>query len=171
MAEPNTIYRITMLAMLDKVDFPLSSTQISNFFLEKDYTDYFTIQQVLSGLLESELIRKENTHNSTRYTITDAGRETLKILSDKLNKDILEDLKNFFQENKIKYKNENAVFSNYYKATPNGFGVRCQLKENDISVLDITIHVTDVTQAQAICRNWQKNYMDVYAYLADTLIC
>ena len=35
MAEPNTIYRITILAMLDKVDFPLSSTQISNFFLEK----------------------------------------------------------------------------------------------------------------------------------------
>ena len=121
--------------------------------------------------MESELIRKENTHNSTRYSITGAGRETLKILSDKLNKDILEDLKNFFQENKIKYKNENSVFSNYYKATPNGFGVRCQLKENDISVLDITIHVTDVTQAQAICRNWQKNYMDVYAYLADTLIC
>ena len=169
MAEPNTIYRMTILAMLDKVDFPLSSTQISNFFLEKDYTDYFTVQQILSGLLESELIRKENTHNSTRYSITGAGRETLKILSDKLNKDILEDLKNFFQENKIKYKNEKDY--DYYKCDYCGFGVRCQLKENDISVLDITIHVTDVTQAQAICRNWQKNYMDVYAYLADTLIC
>ena len=39
MAEPNTIYKMTILAMLDKVDFPLSNTQISNFFLDHDYTD------------------------------------------------------------------------------------------------------------------------------------
>lgn len=56
MAEPNTIYKMTILAMLDQVDFPLSNTQISNFFLEQDYTDYFTVQQILSGLLDSELI-------------------------------------------------------------------------------------------------------------------
>lgn len=170
MAEPNTVYRITMLAMLDKVDFPLSNTQISNFFLEKDYTDYFTIQQVLSGLLESGLIREEDWYNSTRYTITKEGRETLTLLSDKLNEDILEDLKDFFQKNKIQYRNDNSVSSNYYKAMPTGFDVRCQLKEKDTAILDVTLHVMDVTQAKAICENWQTNYMDVYSYLADTLI-
>ena len=40
MAEPITIYKLTILNMLDKVDFPLTNTQISNFFLEQDYTDY-----------------------------------------------------------------------------------------------------------------------------------
>lgn len=34
MAEPITIYKLTILNMLDKVDFPLTNTQISNFFLE-----------------------------------------------------------------------------------------------------------------------------------------
>ena len=48
MAEPFTIYKLTILNMLDKVDFPLTNTQISNFFLEQDYTDYFRVQQVLS---------------------------------------------------------------------------------------------------------------------------
>ena len=47
MAEPITIYKLTILNMLDKVDFPLTNTQISNFFLEQDYTDYFRVQQVL----------------------------------------------------------------------------------------------------------------------------
>ena len=50
MAEPITIYKLTILNMLDKVDFPLTNTQISNFFLEQDYTDYFRVQQVLSDL-------------------------------------------------------------------------------------------------------------------------
>ena len=65
MADPNTIYKMTVLTMLDKVDFPLSNTQLSNFFLEQNYTDYFTVQQVISGLLDSELIRFESTHNNT----------------------------------------------------------------------------------------------------------
>ena len=66
MAEPNTIYKMTVLTMLDKVDFPLSNTQISNFFLDHDYTDYFTIQKMIHGLVDSELIRPESTHKNTQ---------------------------------------------------------------------------------------------------------
>lgn len=57
MAEPFTIYKLTILNMLDKVDFPLTNTQISNFFLEQDYTDYFRVQQVISDLVDADLIR------------------------------------------------------------------------------------------------------------------
>ena len=61
MAEPFTIYKLTILNMLDKVDFPLTNTQISNFFLEQDYTDYFRVQQVLSDLEDASLIHAEST--------------------------------------------------------------------------------------------------------------
>ena len=57
MAEPFTIYKLTILNMLDKVDFPLTNTQISDFFLEQEYTDYFRVQQVLNDLADSGLIR------------------------------------------------------------------------------------------------------------------
>ena len=60
MAEPFTIYKLTILNMLDKVDFPLTNTQISNFFLEQDYTDYFRVQQVLSDLEDASLIHAES---------------------------------------------------------------------------------------------------------------
>lgn len=59
MAEPFTIYKLTILNMLDKVDFPLTNTQISNFFLEQDYTDYFRVQQVISDLVDADLIHAE----------------------------------------------------------------------------------------------------------------
>ena len=45
MSETFTLYRLMILYMLDKVDFPLTNTQITNFIQEKDYTDYFTVQQ------------------------------------------------------------------------------------------------------------------------------
>ena len=43
MAEALTQYKLIILYMLDKVDFPLTNTQISNFILEKGYTSYFTL--------------------------------------------------------------------------------------------------------------------------------
>ena len=56
MAEPFTIYKITILYMLDKAGFPLTNTQISNFFLDRDYTDYFRVQEVIGDLEDAGLI-------------------------------------------------------------------------------------------------------------------
>lgn len=170
MADPNTIYKITILAMLDKVDFPLSNTQISNFFLEQNYTDYFTVQQIINGLLDSRLIRFESTHNNTQYHITASGKETLKFFEDKITPAIETDITSYFEKNKMTLRNENSVVANYYKSTQSGFDVRCQLKENNTSVIDLTLHVQTKAQAQAVCANWQKQNLDVYTYLMDLLI-
>lgn len=170
MAEPNTIYKITILDMLDKVDFPLTNTQISNFFLEQDYTDYFTIQQIISGLLESELIRAESTHSNTQYSITPSGKETLSFFEEKISPAIQEDLKRFFEKNKISIKNENAIIADFYKSTNHGFAARCQIKEKGVAIIDLTIQVKTKEQAQAICQNWREQNMEVYSHLMDMLL-
>ena len=76
MAEPITIYKLTILNMLDKVDFPLTNTQISNFFLEQDYTDYFRVQQVLSDLEDASLIHAESTHSNTQLSLIHISEPT-----------------------------------------------------------------------------------------------
>lgn len=72
-----TTYKLIILYMLDKVDFPLTNSQVVEFVLEKEYTTYFTLQQVLGELNEAELVHVRQVRNSSYYTITDAGRETL----------------------------------------------------------------------------------------------
>ena len=46
--EPETLYKLMALYMLNKVNFPLTNSQLTQFFLDKEYTTYFTLQQVLS---------------------------------------------------------------------------------------------------------------------------
>ena len=67
MSEPFTLYKLIILYMLDKVDFPLTNAQISGFILDKGYTTYFKLQQALSELTESGFIREEATHSRTFY--------------------------------------------------------------------------------------------------------
>ena len=170
MADPNTIYKMTMLAMLDKIDFPLSNTQISNFFLEQDYTDYFTVQQVIHELLDSELIRFESTHSNTQYHLTSLGRETLKFFEDKVTPAIKADIAAFFERNQMEMKIENSLVADFYKSTFSGYDVRCRLKQKNLSIIDLTIHVETKEQADAVCKNWKKQSDEIYACLMDILI-
>ena len=51
-----TIYKLIVLYMLDRVTFPLTRAQISDFILEKTYTDFLTLQQAIAELEEENLI-------------------------------------------------------------------------------------------------------------------
>ena len=48
LAEPMTLYKLMNLYMLKQVNFPLTNAQLSSFFLDRDYTSYFTLQQALT---------------------------------------------------------------------------------------------------------------------------
>ncbi len=170
MAEPFTIYKLTILYMLDKAGFPLTNTQLSNFFLEQEYTDYFRVQEVIGNLVDANLILAESTHTNTQYTLTSAGKETLNFFSDKITEGITQDVLKFFDDNKMVLRQENSILADYYKTTSQSYAVRCQIRSDNKQVIDLTITVKTKEQAEAICNNWKKQSEDVYMYLMDELL-
>ena len=42
MAEPDLIYKMTVLKLLTMAGMPLSNTQITDFFQDNNYTGFFT---------------------------------------------------------------------------------------------------------------------------------
>ena len=170
MAEPFTIYKLTILYMLDKVGFPLTNTQISDFFLEHEYTDYFRVQEVLKDLTDTDLILTEPTHSNTQYSLTAAGKETLCFFEDKLNEEIKSDVLKFFEQNKLELRQENSILADYYKTTYQKYAVRCQVRSDGAPLIDLTISVSTKEQAETICNNWKNLNEDVYALLMDLLL-
>ena len=170
MAEALTQYKLIILYMLEKVDFPLTNTQISEFILEKEYTSYFTLQQAISELISSELIRTESTHNDTYCHITPAGRETLSYFPDKISDAIKQDVISYFEANSLEMKKEVHILADYYKTTNQEYAARCQIKDKETPLIDLTIRAGSKEQAMAICQNWRLQNEDVYAYLMDMLL-
>ncbi len=58
----------------------LTNSQISEFILDREYTDYFQLQKVLSELTETELLRKRTISNSSYYELTEEERRRFLIL-------------------------------------------------------------------------------------------
>ena len=71
MTEALKLYKLIILYMLNKVDFPLTTSQISEFILDQGYTTYFKLQQAIAELIESGFIREEATRSRTFYHLTE----------------------------------------------------------------------------------------------------
>ncbi len=100
--------------MLNKVNFPLTNAQISEFILDKEYTNYFTLQQVIGELAEGDLISLKTVGNTSYYHITPQGEETLGFFQNRISNLIKEDINTYLLENKYELKNEAGILSDYY---------------------------------------------------------
>ena len=170
MSETFTLYKLIVLYMLSKVDFPLTNAQISEFILDKGYTTFFKLQQALSELKDAELIREETIHNRTLYHLTDDGEESIFYFKNKISKPIQDDIDQFLKEKKYDLKNETAVKADYYKNTAGEFSVRCQVTEQQEPLIDLTLSVPTEAEAEKIAANWQKKNQSIYAWLMAQLL-
>ena len=100
MAETFTLYKLIVLYMLDRVDFPLTTSQISEFILDKGYTTYFRLQSALAELTDSGLLKIELTHNRTLYNLTEEGAATINYFRNKISPEIRQEIDNFINEKK-----------------------------------------------------------------------
>ena len=121
-----TLYKLMNLYMLKQVNFPLTNAQLSGFFLDREYTTYFTLQQALNELLEAGLIKMQTLHNSTRYEITREGEETLEFFGKKISPAIVEDMDEYLKENRFRMRNEVGLVSDFYKSTNQDYIVHCE---------------------------------------------
>lgn len=170
MSETFTLYKLIVLYMLDKVDFPLTTSQISEFILDKGYTSYFKLQQALAELSDAELVREEITHNRTLYHLTEDGKQTIDFFSNKISKSIQDDIDSFFAEKKYDLKNETSVKADYYRNTAGEISVRCQVTEGTEPLIDLTLSVPTESEAKAIINNWNKKNQEVYAWIMSQLL-
>ena len=170
MAEAQTLYKLIVLTMLDQVDFPLTNAQISDFILTKEYTNYFTLQQILSELVETNLAEVHTVRNSTYYQMTEKGKETLVFFGNMVSAAIHEDMSKYFKEHAISLRDEMAIRADYFPNNHEEYSVRLRVMEKDAPVIDLTLSVPTEGQANSICDNWKKKNQKLYAYLMQELL-
>lgn len=158
------LYKLIILYMLDRVDFPLTEAQISQFILDKGYTSYFNLQIVITELTEIDFIRPTKERNHSLYEITEQGKEAIELFEFKISDPIKLDILNYLKEQKIELRNESAISSDYYPSN-NEYIAQCSIKERNQTLLEIKLTVPTQEQAIHICDSWREKNEEIYQYL------
>lgn len=167
--DPLTLYKLIVLYMLNRVTFPLTTAQVSDFILEKEYTNFLTLQQAISELTDAGMLESRSMGNRTHLAITEEGRETLNFFENRISDAIKNDINLFFREKEFALRNEVSVLGDYYKSTSGEYEAHLVAKDREINLIELTLSVPTKETAASICDNWQNKNQQIYKYLIEQL--
>lgn len=168
--ESATLYKLIILYMISKVNFPLTNGQIVGFFLEEKYTDYFRVQEVLKELDDAGFIFSEEIRNSTYYHLTQDGEQTLEYFVGKIPNSIVDDIDMFLVSNRYELRNEVGTVSDYFKSSNGDYTVHCQVKEGKGTLIELNISVPTKEEASMMCSRWKDTSQVIYAEVMKRLM-
>lgn len=157
-----TQYKLIILYMLNKVDFPLTNEQISDFFLERNYTSYFSLQESINSLIDSGFVSMDTKRNTSYYHLTTEGEQTIGFFENKITNAIIDDVDMYLIKNKYQLRSEVGTISDYYRSTNGEYIVHNQIKEGDTLLIELNLSAPTKEIASLMCSNWKEASQKIY---------
>ena len=166
-----TLYKLIIMHMLNKVEFPLTNTQIAQFFLDEEYTSYFNVQKAINELIEDGFVFLNVNRNTSYYHLTSEGRESLKFFENRIPSSIIDDVDSFLVNNRYELRNEVGTVSDYYRTSNGEYIVHCQVKEGESTLIEVNIATPDRQTASKMCAAWEDKdrSQEIYQYILSKL--
>ena len=149
--EQLTLYKLMILYLIEKVDFPLSNSQIHE-------------------LEEENMLRVKQIRNMSHYALSDEGSEAIEMFEYQIPNSIKEDIAQFLKEKEYELRKEASVTADFYPSKGDEYTVNLKIREKENLLLEINLNVVSRDQAVYICDHWEKKHSDVYSMLIEKLL-
>ena len=161
--------KLIILYLLTQSSSPLHKSMVEEFILEKGYTNYITLQQVLSELIENRLIEQKTENNHVLLFPTMDGSTTLSYFENRVSDTIKKEIKEFLKDKGEDIRKSQSVTANYYRSTLGEYDVELVVKEKESTLIHLKMSVPSREIAENICLNWEKNCLQVYQAVTKIL--
>ena len=166
--------KLLLLYLINRMEFPMSRAQVTDFVNDADFMDYYTIQQTLAVLVEGGHLdaTEENAldKNTTRYVVTGEGQTTLDFFEKHISWSKRQAIDNYINENRGKIKKDYENTATYFPNMDNDeFLVKCGVYEDKRALLELVVSVDTREQAKLIQSNWRANASGLYQRIIEAL--
>ena len=110
-------HKLLILYILDKINMDLTNSQITQVVLETDMMNYFSLQQILSQLMDSKFIKPYKDSGREYYCLTQKGLETLEYFLNRIPESYAIKINEYIKNNKESLLADTQVKSSFVKQT------------------------------------------------------
>ncbi|MEG0308077.1 MAG: DUF4364 family protein [Clostridium sp.] len=161
--------KLLLLHIIDKIDLPISNSQLTEIVLENNFINYFTLQEYIDELLSSNLLMKISQNDKVRLSISDKGKEVLSLFQNRLSEKALDALDSYINVKMNMIKKEATIFADYTIENSNSYIVSLGASENNIPLMEVKVTVASNKQARELCTKWKNNPSDLYTKIIKVL--
>ncbi len=161
--------KLLLLYIIKTASYSFNKEELTEFILEKDYMNYFLIQQYILELLESKFIEVDNI-NEEKFILLEKGTLALDYFESKISESLKEELNQIFHKEEQIKKQETQIISEYFEKENNQFNVNLKLVENEDTLFSLYLSVGSSDQAESICKIWKDDPDSIYQGIVNMFI-
>lgn len=75
-----TLDKLKVLQVVEQFAVPLTNVQLTEFILEHDFVNYFSLQQCLTELVEASFLEYSDSEGEFYYLLTESGKNSVEFL-------------------------------------------------------------------------------------------
>lgn len=161
--------KLLLLYILKKIDMPVTNAFITQIVLENNLINYFSLQQYLSELISSAMIKDSKDDRTHELSLTKLGNDTLTFFPERIPKKKKEIIDEYLEVHLIGIKNELEITGEYEPVSDNNFMVYLKLHGNKGPLIEIKLPASSNNEAKEICSNWKANSSSYYPIIIELL--
>lgn len=162
--------KLIVLYVLKSIKQPLSNAQLTEIILENNFINYFTLQQYITELLNSDFIKYHESNDKQLLALSEKGDSVLSYFMDRITL-IKRDIIDQYISSKIDaIKKELTIHSDYTLGKNDSFIVDLKALEGDTLLVELKLSVPSKKQAVSICNKWKENTSLYYTEIIN-LFC
>lgn len=162
--------KLLLLYIIEMSAKPFTKDELTEFVLEKNYMNYFLIQQYLSELLDSDFIELIEEDSKKVYKIMQAGKVALSYFEDRISNKIKAELKEQFGKKEKQDLIQTQILCDFYEKENTQYVVNIKLVENEDTLFSLYLDVVTKKQAELICQKWKKDPEYIYRSIIELLV-
>ena len=172
--QDNTIQKIKLLFVLEKMEIPLTENNIIDICTaSNNWFTYLDLKEALIELIQVGFVFENKIENEeNRYSITFDGRNCLSHFYYRIPKDIREKITAYAQENRLNLKRSQEYISEYTKNEDGSYTVTLKIKEPEstASMLTLKLKVPNRQIALETTKKWTARAPHIYENIYDNLL-
>jgi len=165
-----TLHKLMVLYMLKRVNFPMSTAQLWQYFRGKEHMSEEEFGTLMNGLREANLIRSEELNAVLRHELTKEGDEALFYFTSDISDSLKKDMEDYIRLNRFQARSETGIATGYELSGDGGYYVHLKIREEKTVLFEMRLAVPDKEQAETLSAHLRDNAQAIYAFVMKKLV-
>lgn len=131
--------------------------------------NYFALQDYLLALIESENLTELTLDGEKIYSLTVLGEETIGFFADRIPMSVRDKLGEHIRITNERENVSSEIACDYFPISENEYSVKLNIKENNVTMLNVEMYVGDAERAKRISNYFKANTASVYSDIVSLL--
>lgn len=162
--------KVLILYILNLINGEFKQDDLFKIITSINNINYFYFKQVLTDLIDSNLVGTYTKEEEQLVRITSEGKNAYILTKDVLPGITKLKADNIFAEEFPSIEEESSVIAEFIPKSENEYIIKCKIVENNETIFEVKTFAGSRDRAKRIVNNWKQNATSIYPQILNLLL-